>query len=423
MKKHMGNNKGYLLPMTAIFIIIMVILGMSILYLGGLEKIGAGRRLNREKAFYLAEAGVYRAYAHLKDDISWEPEEESVSLGEGSFLVVLEEGEDDDINIVSTGTVNGRDEMVKLIVEESGGGVFGDGIFGNTIVKMTGSSQIYGYDSRNGSVQDAYVGSNLEINLDWSTRINGDAGVATGGDIIWPAKGESWEPDVITGDEEYDNEERILSPVVIPPELLGMGYTQTGASGLSGNYKILSNNFTAASWPRVAAISAGDYKFNKFTLDSDAQFTLSGAVRLYFTGNINLSGNCRFILSPGATVEIYLGENSNFSIANSIKMNYDGIPANLAIYSASTNTVNLAGTGDARINAVVYAPMGKAVVANSTQFKGGIVTKELSITGNARVYYDIALAELTVPGDPGGGGTGGLNIKRWTKPGWASRFQ
>jgi len=35
------NNKGYLLPMTVIFTIIAVILGASILYLGGMEQIGA----------------------------------------------------------------------------------------------------------------------------------------------------------------------------------------------------------------------------------------------------------------------------------------------------------------------------------------------------------------------------------------------
>jgi len=202
-----------------------------------------------------------------------------------------------------------------------------------------------------------------------------------------------------------------------------MPYTQYGASGLSGNYQISNNNFAVAKWPRVASISGGDYKFNNFNLANDAQLTLNGAVRLYILGIFRLQGDCKFILSTGATVQVYLGQNSNFSIANSAKMNQNGSPANMAIYSASTNLINFAGTGDAQINGVIYAPAGRTTVANSTKFRGAIVSDQLRITGNARVYHDIALSELPVPGDPGGSGGSDPVVIRWTKPGWANRFQ
>jgi len=78
------NNKGYLLPMVLIFIVITLILGMGILYVGGLEQIGAKKRLNREKAFYIAEAGAYRARAYLTQyDVNWIPEDNPVAFGGG----------------------------------------------------------------------------------------------------------------------------------------------------------------------------------------------------------------------------------------------------------------------------------------------------------------------------------------------------
>ncbi|MCX8082225.1 MAG: hypothetical protein N3D17_02335 [bacterium] len=413
-------KEGFLLPMGVVFIFIILIVGMGILYLGTLERISMKKRLNREKAFYLAEAGAYRAYAHLKENINWVPESTELQLGDGTFIVNLSNINNQRV-IRSTGNVRGITEQVELYLE--GGGqrrTFGNGIFGKTRVYIDGSSQILGYDSRNGTTQDALVGSDLLIQITSTGTIFGDASVASGGQISIP----TWRAitDAIRGDITYNAEPRTLNPVSIPSELLNRPYTQYGAPGLSGNYQITSNNFTMSQWPRTASISNGDFKFNNFTLDSDAQLTLNGNVRLYITGNLNLTNNCRFNLASGAKVTIYLGQNANFTIANSAKMNLNGKPSNLAIYSASTNTVNLSGTGDADVYAVVYAPTATVTVANSTRFRGSIVSNTLNLTGNVRVYYDVALSDEDVPGDTGGG-SGELTVVKWTKPRWSNRLR
>ncbi|HOJ38930.1 MAG TPA: hypothetical protein PK644_00495, partial [bacterium] len=70
-----NRSQGYLLPMVIIFVFISGIIGWSILYLGRSERLASKRRLFREQAFYLAEAGAQRALAYLKANPSWEPDD------------------------------------------------------------------------------------------------------------------------------------------------------------------------------------------------------------------------------------------------------------------------------------------------------------------------------------------------------------
>lgn len=420
MKQFFSSKNGIVLPLIVILTLIMLILGMTILSIGRFERIGTGRRTQQVQALYLAEAGAYRAYALLSGGTTPSWYNIPQTLGSGTYLVQ----EDEDGNILSTGTRGNIHQTVKLELQRSGGGrgIFADGIFGSTSVTITGSSEIRGYNSIDNSVQNAEASSNSLISIPTSGKIFGNAGVATGGSITYP----QWSPNAITGQKTYNNEPRTLSPASIPSALQNMAYTPYGDSKIDatlGNYQIINNNFSMNIWPRIISFNPGDYKFNNFSLTSDDMLSLKGTIRIYLTGNFSMLNNSRLIFTPGTTLEIYLGQNSNFTLSNSAKINQNGSPANCAIYSVSTKTINMNGTGNAEINGVVYAPMAEVTVANSTTLRGGVVANTVAVTGNARIHYDTALSSLSVPGDPGSGGGGGvITILRWTKPSWESRL-
>jgi len=410
----MNRKKGYLLPLVLILILISLIIGFTTLYLSELGRTETIRRLYREKAFYIAEGGAQRAYAHLKKDISWVPESSSQSLGGGTFYVIKDSTSSETIIITSTGTFNNVEEKVELTIKKSGGGIFSKGVFGSSQVYLSGSSQIWGYDSRTGATsENADVGSNTLVNVNWNATLYGNVAVPPNGSITFPEQ----KPNAITGQKKKDAETRTLPPVTIPSDLQNLSYTQYGGTGLSGNYQLSNGNYTINDWPYAATISSGNYHFRSIQLGKgNPQLNLSGKIRMYIEETLSSSFGGDIVLSAGTTVEIYMGRtNGKITFDSDSQINYNNSPANLAIYVASSKAVDL--LSNVRINAAIYAPNSVCNITGSSELRGGIVANQLNLTGNVRLYDDIALRQVSVPGDTSGG-TGGIQIVKWRKPNW-----
>jgi len=403
--------------MAAIFVVIMVILGMGILYLGGLEQIGAGRRLNREKAFYLAEAGAYRAYAHLRSDIAWEPEAEPVPLGDGSFSVVLEEDEDDRLNVVSTGTVNGVNETVRLVLSSDSGGIFSRGIFGSEKVTVWNNGFVDSYDSDAGPYgasnmgYDGDVGSNKKILVYNNGDVRGDASVSTGNstDIYDPLNG-------ITGTKNYKAPIRELPQIDIPDDLEGLPYLNHGTPLIAGNYT-LTGGVLKVSNNKSITISGGNYRFKSIELSNNATARITGNVRLYIEQDYTLKNNAIFTFD--GTSEIYIG--GKMTMENGSDIDSPPNASNLALYLTSSETQTFSNNSITTVG-VVYAPNAKILISNNAGIFGDVVANEIVIKNNGMVHYDIALRHQHPSGEPGSDDIE-LTILRWTKPGWVNRLQ
>jgi hypothetical protein len=408
------NNKGYLLPMAIIFIIIAAILGMGILYLGGLEQIGARKRLNREKAFYIAEAGAYWAYAYLKDDVDKDGVTETMQDGEFSIEINPEyNGNSSMKEIISTGTINNVEETVSLILASEGGGnSWSQGLFGSDSVFMQNNVDIYGYDSTNdpygnNPVSGAAVGSLLSIELQNSAEIHGNAYVTSEGEIIWNGDNieEVYENHVF--DEPLNQDP--LPPVVIPSDLL--------TAGPGGKFEKTSNY----------SIPGGDYRFQEMKTGGNAVISFTGDLtRIYIEKKLEIENNC--IWNIQGTLVLYLGEDSNLFVKNNSEIGIlqpDGsvvpnLPKDFRIYSASTKDDAVILENNSDMAALIYVPEGRVLIKNNRTFLGGIVADELYFDNNVTVLYDLSLENTQIPDDPGGGGgPGQLTIIRWTKPNWA----
>ena len=62
----MMNNRGAVLPITLSFVLAFTMLGFSTIYLATLQNEAADKRIASEKAFWLAEGGIQKAYWEYK---------------------------------------------------------------------------------------------------------------------------------------------------------------------------------------------------------------------------------------------------------------------------------------------------------------------------------------------------------------------
>ena len=420
-----------MLPAILIFIVISIILGMGILYLGGLEQVGAQKRLNREKAFYIAEAGAYMAFAHLRNDINWEapPENEPVSFGDGNFTLSIAPDPDrkgaDEIKLTSTGNVNEKyHEKVELSLGYRN--IWSQGIFGMEIVQI-GNSIIDGCDSTTGVPEepseeppDAEVGSKEEINMDNpNATIYGNASV--GGNIL--------EGGLITGNRytgvdfgnPFENLGDDENKVNIPDDLLSAGHPSP--PGITGDYSYNNSTRTLIIGTKgTVTIQGGDYRLKEIIFEGDSELIFNGPTRLYVEEQIDISAN-KTKWTMNDEVILYLGENSTMFSGTSKHIDittFQDKPENFRIYSASTRDDAIDINNNRTLFALIYAPNGSVRMKNNIVFCGGIVSEKIYINNNAVIYYDVNLNDLNI--DDGEQSKGPLRILRWRKPGWTDRL-
>ena len=434
----MKNKKGYLLPMAVVFVLISTIMGMGILYLGGNEQISAMKRYHREKAFYIAEAGLNRAFSFKKTNESWHPEPNPINFDGGTFRVT-ETVQGDTIIFASTGVYHNQTASVSIVTYRqpgsgggSSGGSFGKGLFGNQSITVYNNGWIDGYDSRLGSYGPSNsgpygdTGSKGAITLYNNSHIYGTAMVEDGPSYLTLGHGATVTDSDLYHDfgNPFDN----LPPVVVPSDLATLPYPVQGDPRITGIYTISNGRLTVNN-NRVITVSGGDFRFNRITLNDNAIMYITGNSRFYIESAITLSNNTRVIIQNNSTVIWYFGnQGRSFTPVlanNSVINNTSSTPGNLRIYIAANTNLTLANNAQA-FNGVIYAPESNITLANNSQFYGGIVSKTITVVNNASVHYDIALREISFPEDPGGGQgsePGQRIIVRWTKPGWQNRFQ
>lgn len=437
----MKKKKGYLLPMAIIFVLISTIMGMGILYLGGTEQVTAIKRYHEEKAFYIAEAGINRAFAYKKANESWHPETSPISFGGGTF-VVSETVQGDTIIFTSTGTYHNQIATVSIITYRSpgssSGGSFGSGVFGSDSITLANNAWIDGYDSRLGpygpSNHGPYgdTGSTGVITMYNNSHIYGTAMVEDPSKLIKTGGSTVTDSDLHhTFSSPFDN----LPKVTIPSDLLNLPYPMQGDPRISGQYTLIGGSLTVGN-NKVITISGGDFRFRNITLNNNSIMNITGDTRFYVEQTFLLSNNVKVNIQNNSTVIWYfggLGTSFPLNLSNNSEINNtSSVPGNLRIYiSVPSGTPypypsQLTISNNAKIfNGVIYAPDTQVLIVNNGQVYGGIVAKNISLLNNANVHYDIALRDANFPEDPGGGGLppGPRTIVRWTKPDWSSRLQ
>ena len=398
------NKKGFLFPLVIIYTVIALIVGNGTLLLGSLERISSMKRLHREQAFYLAEAGINWARYQLKKNSSWvpNPNPTTVSLGTGTFQL-SESVTGDTVIITSTGTVRGTTETTSMTVTKDC--VFSKGIFCSGGVTLDNNALVDSYDSRLGPYGGSNVGSEGDVVSNTQIIVNNNAvvqGDATGGSVSDPMDG-------VTGTVTQNASNRTLPPVVIPSDLTSLTWP---SSGINGNYTLSPDGTFTANGP--VTISGGNFRFKNFTVGINAIVDITGTIRFYVENNFSLSNNSRVTLPGG---ELYIGTSGQIALANnSIFTNTSGTATAFGIYIASTNPQTFCNNSST-LAAAIYAPLATLKISNNAGFFGSVFANQLlTLAENAEMHYDVALRSNNPPGAPGG--TDMITFVSWTKPDW-----
>ena len=138
-------------------------------------------------------------------------------------------------------------------------------------------------------------------------------------------------------------------------------------------------------------LSTGDYKFSSLSVAGNGMLTLSGAIRLYVTGNLSVTGNGKIIINDNAV--IYLDGTAN--IAGNGFINSTNAPSNLLLFSSyagASDGVTISGNGD--FYGAIYAPDTEIKIAGNGDTYGSVIGGSFTVTGNGNIHYDESLNDL-----------------------------
>lgn len=389
--------------MTTGFILVFTIFGLTSIYLSGLQNETMEKQIASTQAFWLAEAGIQKAYNKLNfgDEDNWSASEWDVfgSGYESKDPLAINENGWCEIQITSVGsnmpviTAYGyvpiidqeitpdkdAENYAKRIIEL---GLYKNSFYfalvGKDEVVMGGNARTDSYNSSTGT-----TGDNGDVATNGDITMNGDEAFINGDADTGP-EGTFAETDQVSG--EITHESNIpLPPVIVPQELIDLPssgqLTAPPAQPLTGLHK---------------------YTSIKLANPTD-QLVVQGPASIYLTGSSSLSitGPAAFIISESSTGPVYIYADGDVSISGQGIVNTTQTPSNFLLYSTASAEDSLSKppqitfSGQTDLYGAIYAPGADVSITGlSYDIYGAIIGKTLDISGNGTVHYDEALSDV-----------------------------
>ncbi len=250
---------------------------------------------------------------------------------------------------------------------------FADGVHGRGVITLLGNASTDSYDSRNGAYN---VGGNRHLNGDVSTDRTGTGSVDMNGNstvngevLVGPGGNTSTDISLgpnsdITNDPGQPTMGTEAAVRNMPLSQIPAGIPNSGALSISGN--------------SIRDLGTGTYWFTSISITGNALLRVTGAVKIYVSGSIDIGGNG--IATAG------------------------NLPPNLFIYGTAADpgsptvnvctSVHIHGNGD--LYGAVYAPSASITVDGNGSVFGSLTGNTVRINGSngARFHYDEALGNL-----------------------------
>ncbi|MFC1475099.1 PilX N-terminal domain-containing pilus assembly protein [Candidatus Zixiibacteriota bacterium] len=357
-------NKGSAILVTLALMLIISLVAISAVDQATTEVDISYNQLHKEKAFYIAEAGLKRALAEISANPYWDSGFVNVKYEEGLFSVTYI---DSNTNPSLVDTIIIRSESS---YKNSHGGVetwlvplpfnpFKYAMYGDDIIDIRNSMYTDSYNSDSGT----YIGTAL--NEDGSIGSNGDVlvknGAIVGGDAVTSLDG----------------------GLVINPGSTVLGDTTSTAP--AHDLELVPQS--EYDWAEATSIAStgitGDYTYNPgtkaFTADN-GNVVLSGGI--YYFSSIILDQDAAITIPAGEEVTIYV--TGDMEIKNSGDINAGGTASDLVFYSQGDLVLKNSGT----LTGVFYCPEGSADLRNSSDFYGSIIASDIVAHNSAGFHYD-----------------------------------
>lgn len=386
LKKLTANQKGSAILLVLALIGMLTGVGIMSVDRATTEIDLAYNQLQGDRAFYVAEAGLQRAIAELRNDDSWRDGYYRQVLDGGYYTTsiidsTIDPALGDTLIIQSLGYFTKAVVNVELWVTPEILNPFAYALFSESGIAMRQGACTDSYNSDSGSYAVTVVailgniGTNATVTLSQDATVGGDVIVAVPGGISF---GQSAQVlgDTITGADSLDLN------IISDSEYVWAQTVNNASAGLSGtNYTYNSIN-------------------NSLNVKGNGNVVLADGV--YYFSQIDLKQNGQLDIAPGATVTIYL--TGNLSLFQDATMNSGGAPSALIIFSKGAK---FSMFQDSQFYGAFYGP---SVVFKGRQdmgMYGSVVAGNITMFQDACFHYDRTLGSYTK------GTTGEINVIAW----------
>jgi hypothetical protein len=217
------------------------------------------------------------------------------------------------------------------------------------------------------NVQNADVRGTLYTGPVGNVAIGSEGSV---GDLSWPVGGG-------LQDGHWKNDFNMDFPDVLPPYQSGLAPTTWDDKVNGTNYTLLGNGNYMVDNAKPLKFSSGDV------------ILVTGRAKLYVTGDFIMGGQSQIIITPGASLQLYVGgQNAEFQTINNggncATFSYFGLPGNTSI--------NLAG--NSLLLGTIYAPNAALTLAGSGDpktpfdFQGACAVNTIKLNGHFNFHFD-----------------------------------
>jgi len=378
----------------------------------------SNRTLYLQSAMNLAESGLEEAMLAINTDEvgSWTAagadgyfkDIDGIALAEGRVgrvRVYVEDFSSMPI-IVSEGRItdaNGREFFKQLRVDLRTRSLFANGLTAKESVTFSGNNvQVDAYDSRNGiydpltnRIDEGSVAS-VSVEVDSVSVSNGDIwgyastggappGVGPNGTI----RGEDTPPGVDVDPDRVATDFTADFPSSEPPTSLTVDHTSLNVN----NSTVIGTPGTQEVY-HIGGLSMGGNKSLTIANDSD--------VVVIVDNDFSMTGNSSLTIADGATLELHVAGDLNLAgngVANLDASGHAKPPQTFQVFGTAPDgsSQSLAISGNGRLSSVVYAPNGAVSMnggGNNGEVFGAVVGNTITLNGNSRFHYDLALREF-----------------------------
>jgi len=384
-EKKKDPQAGIILIVCMILLLMLSIIGIVSLRTSNTEMDISGNSQQSISAFYLADAGVEKAYSMLRDEPAWRYGLNNEPLGGGIYDVEVYDSLTyaylgNKVMVRSTGRYGESVSSIEAIFAPRYRTPFQYGAYGRESFDMLGGGMIDSYDSElgtylsqrvNGPDGNAYmfalengnIRSEGEIKLGGNAQLHGDATTDSTGSFTFGG-GTGMYGDSLRSTEPFPVDSIPQSDIIYAQNnnAATTSMTLTG----SANYDPITSALTAGSGDSVI-LGSGTYYFSSVVFNSG--------------GNL--------VLAPGADATIYV--TGDWDTSGGSIINPNAIPASLHVYSTGTD-FNF--SGGSQLCAAIFAPNADMVVTGGSHFFGSVIANSFVNGGGTTLHFDEALLRL-----------------------------
>lgn len=428
MHRLLKEENGVILPIVVILTLILMITGLVFISLGVQENRLVRREIKKRQAFYLAEAGIERARVQVGQDWDDDTSIDATSLATGTYSVSISKSSSER-KITSIGTVGELSKTVEVTLERTiTAMVFNMSVFagageergftvGEDVTIDSYDSEGTGQDYPNGKGSNGHIGTNSTdivdeaVEIKKNSYIDGNVYVGAGGD---PDEAIKLGTNVtISGSKMALDENRELSQVDSPSIPPGLSYQgELVVEKDADDYVHESGHYSSISVEQNGHLTFDTnatfiYVEGDMSIEGNVDISINTDMTLYVAGNFTAKKNLKLNMQDDYKLTMYAGGNitvAKDSLLNNVSKN----PLSLVIYGLDTCTEVVIGK-NTYFSGAVYS-RNALIDIGDVDIYGSVVGDTIEIGNNASIHYDEALADISVPGAPGGDS---LNCKNW----------